>query len=230
MKKLLKFAGVSALALVTAAPNAFGAAGTFAPSCSSNKVTISFYGMKAPTSGTTPTVTLLGTADYSNGNWYKTGTSTAVTTFGALGVTIPEITKSISLNDISATSGAKPFRADLVGAVPATLSEDTLVGTSVCANSAPANSIGVASTDTLPALDAATISNHTSLAYVVMYAANCVTGVNATCSLEIGQKKATYKNSCKVGYGSPNFNNTTMVCNDMAPSLNMPADPVAPSI
>ena len=45
MKKLLTFAGVSALALVTAAPNAFGAFGRYDPSCNTQfGVTVDVYG------------------------------------------------------------------------------------------------------------------------------------------------------------------------------------------
>lgn len=230
MNKLFKFASVSALALITANSDVFAAAGTYAPSCSPNEVTIRFYGMEAPTSGTTPVLAKdIGSATYKNGKWYKAGTSTAVTKFGELGITIPAISKSISLNNINATNGAVAFRADLKGSVPTAVDTKSLIGSTTCASSAPANSLGVLADDTLPTLDASTVGNHTSLSYVLIYAANCANEQNATCEKVLGTKKVTYKNACLQGYGNPNFLNNVM-CAEDAVSPALPANPEVPSI
>lgn len=231
MKKLLTFAGISALALITAAPDAFGAAGTYNPSCSPNEITIKFYGMAKPSSGTTPTLTTLGTAKYKSGKWYKDGGTTAVTTFGALGINTPEISGSISLNDITATAGAKAYRADLYGKELSSPLATQLTGKTVCDDAAPPKSMGVLTSSTLPTLDASQTANRSTLTYVVMYAANCVTGSNATCSLSIREKQAAYTNTCSTGHGA-NGNNSfhAGVCNDAAISVTLPADPGAPSV
>lgn len=232
MKKLLTFAGVSALALITAAPDAFGAAGTYNPSCSPNEVTITFYGMSAPASGTTPTLATLGTATYKSGKWYKPGNTTPVTNFSGLGLTFPEIQKSISTDGIAATEGAKAFRADLAVTAPKTLPADILTGTTTCASAAPAYSMGVTPSSTLPTLSADDIGNRINLAYVVMYAANCAGEQNATCTLTIADKKATYKNTCNTGYGNSDggTNWTSMACSSDAVSPEMSEDLPPPQI
>lgn len=233
MKKLLTFAGVSALALITAAPDAFAATGIFNPNCNPNEVTITFYGMAAPTSGssTTPTLATLGTAKYIGGRWYNPDNlERSVTTFADLGITIPDITKSITADGIDATNGAKPFRADLAGIAPTEVVSGTLIGKSICESSAPQYSMGVLSDSTLPT-SLGDVGNITELSYVVMYAANCANEVNAECSLNItADKRATYTNTCEEGYGGNSTNWQEVMCANDAILPDMPEDPGAPEI
>lgn len=203
MKKLLTFAGVSALALVTAAPNAFGASyGIYNPSCGTNAVTVKFWGYN--TSGV---FTELQTLTFQGGSWKNDGN--AITTL------TPSLFPDVTNVKVGNNTYAKliPMQFQSVMGEPdaspvntsSTCEADTAKARYAIGGSLPTE-IFVKNGNEVESL-----GNRTEWNYVISYAADCQPGDNATCTLTVDKSKgqAVYSNACDTGHGNPNWSTTT---------------------
>lgn len=196
MKKLLTFAGVSALALITAAPDAFGAYGIYNPSCGSNNVTVKFWGFNADGD-----FEALQTLTFNAGAW-KNGSSPITKLSESLFKDVSDVKvnnttyKKLIPIQFTSTDG-EPSVAPVN--ISTTCAADTTAGRYAIGGNLPSEITG--------------LENRTQWNYVVVYAADCEPGANATCTLTTDKSvgKATYANACTEGSSDPNWSLTTVL-------------------
>lgn len=213
MKKLLTFAGVSALALITAAPDAFAASttkkyGAYNPQCStmSGAIQVKFWGLKPGSNGAAATISELYSTTISDAQTPAWGTSLTLDNLKA------KITSSIKIGTSTYSSGLTPrgavlyslgdsqpnvsLYADneglLVTKTTSTWSPATMIGTNAIGSAlVDTFSFGLGTSAAFPAVTQANIktikeeSNNTVINYVIAYAASCVQPTNGTCTLTI---------------------------------------------
>lgn len=245
MKKLLTFAGVSALALITAAPDAFAiGVGIYNPECTPiNSIPVKIYGLS------------------SAGN---TVTQVATGNLTAAGLNIPqtELAKIQKINSATNYTGGVTPRGIMFytsGAASTTVPASTLytaadskyiVTKSSCGvdnsfdDMAAGNDKTVATTlsfglptganPTLPTISDTIWTylteekNTRQINMLIAYAATCVDGDYATCSLTVQTSgSAKYVNTCTSGSSpdSDDFGGATVMCFE---DVNIDVDDVAP--
>lgn len=236
MKKLLTFAGVSALALITAAPDAFAAGvGIYNPECTpTSSIPVKIYGLNANGSGVTQVAT---------GSLTQAGLSISQT----------ELAKITSISKATNYDGGLTPRGILFyqsGSTSTTKPADTLYTATDSKYIATKSSCGVGDTfdnitdndiksvaktlsfgfptsgdPTLPSLTGTTGTsvwsylttqkNTQQIDMLIAYAANCVNGDYATCTLTVKSTgSAQYVNTCALGSSanSSDFGGTSMMC------------------
>lgn len=214
MKKLLTFAGVSALALITAAPNAFAAAttdpkyGVYNPTCAelSGSITVKFWGLKPGSNGAAATIDELYTTTITDAATPAWGTSLTIAELKA------EIANSIKVGSATYANGLTPRGAVLysVGqsspAVTLYTTNEGLLVTKTTDEWSPATMIG---SDTIadnlvntfsfglgdgaafPAVTQTNVktiknkANDVVINYIIAYAASCIQPTGGTCVLSI---------------------------------------------
>lgn len=212
MKKLLTFAGISALALITAAPDAF-AYGIYNPSCGTNNVSVKFWGYDGDGE-----FKALQTLSYNAGTW-KSGSSPVTKLSESL---FPDVS-NIKVNNTTykklipiqfySTDG-EPSVAPIN--ISSTCEADASVGRYAIGGNLPSVISG--------------LENRTQWNYVVVYAADCEPGANATCEATFDKSsgKATYANACVEGTSNPNWSLTTALSCEVGEIIKTD-NPAAPS-
>lgn len=242
MKKLLTFAGVSALALITAAPDAFAAEdkqyGVYNPTCGQlgGDITVKIWGLKAGTNGAAATISQLYSTTISDAATPAWGTTTTIANIQK------KITESIKVGTTTYSSGLTPRGAVLysVGqsspAVTLYTTNEGLLVTKTTDVWSPATMIGTdtisdnlvnkfsfglgtgAAFPTITQTDVKTIKNKANdvvINYIIAYAASCIQPTGGECILSIqgtGNGGAYYKNSCDSGFIATSFGDSNLVC------------------
>ena len=242
MKKLRIFAGVSALALITAAPDAFAAEGkqygVYNPTCGElgGNITVKFWGLQAGSNGAAATITPLYTTTITDAATPAWGTTTTISSLQG------KITSSIKVGTATYSSGLTPRGAVLysVGQSSPTVTlytdNEGLLVTKTTDEWSPATMIGTdtildnlvtkfsfglgtgAAFPTITQTDVKTIKNKANdvvINYIIAYAASCIKPTGGDCVLSIeGEEKggAYYKNSCNSGYVGTKFGDSNLVC------------------
>lgn len=179
-------------------------------------VNINFWGLSSNGSLVNLTGIAKPTFTNSSGQW-KTSGGTVVTTFKSLGVSVPTISSSITVDGTTYAKGIKPYRAQWVGGTPTDIPDGMVATSSVCSTNMD-TSRDIALDGSLPNITDAIENYATEANYIILYAANCIdpTGatLGSTCSLSTANGGATYSNTCLPGTGNPTFWQAAQTCLD----------------
>ena len=214
MKKLLTFAGVSALALITAAPDAFAAAttdpryGVYNPTCDelSGSITVRFWGLVPGSNGAAATIDELYTTTITDATAPAWGTTTTIAELKA------QIANPTKVGAVTYANGLTPRGAVLysVGqsspAVTLYTANEGLLVTKTTDEWSPATMIGSdtiadnlvntfsfglgdgAAFPKITQTNVKTIKNKANdvvINYIIAYAANCIQPTGGECVLTI---------------------------------------------
>lgn len=181
-------------------------------------VNINFWGLNASGQFVSLTRTAKPTFTNSTRKW-KSSSGTVATTFESLGVSIPTISTSITVDGTRYANGVKPYRGQWVGGEPTSMPDGIIATSTVCSSNMD-SSRDIALNGSLPDITSAIQNYATEAHYVILYAAECVdpTGatLGSTCSLNVSNGGATYSNACLTGTGNPSFWNATQSCQSYA--------------